>query len=165
MITLDPTQPDPFSSYVFELTNAAQTGVHGRVGDFGPTARQKDTGRGRRGSFGDDPESVERFAFHREFVEYSGTARHDRVAQAINAAGLGFTVARTYQGAGGGGYDHFTQHMARQAQAGNGQVSHTDRYREQHRVHWKPQPPQPRRLSATGADDSETELRWQQGGW
>ncbi|HEV3037215.1 MAG TPA: FYVE zinc finger domain-containing protein [Candidatus Angelobacter sp.] len=137
MITLDPTQADPFSSYIFELTNAAQSNVHLQPEHFPRDSRQG-TGRNRRGSFGDAPEGMERYAFHTEFVEYSGTKRHDRVVVAINAAGLGFTAARSYTGVAS--HADFVSHMARQERPVGAEPSHTGRYREQYRDHWNQQP-------------------------
>lgn len=137
MITIDPTLADPFSTYVFELTNAANDNVHAQAQDFPPERGNQRTGRGGA------PRGVERFAFHTELVEYTGTMRHDRVVQAINAAALGFTATRYYMGAGS--YTHFAIHMRRQEQAEGGEPSHTGRYRQQHQDYWDRQPKPPKR--------------------
>src|SRR5262249_9024944 len=116
--------------------------VHADVADFPPADHPPGMGIARRPSFGNAPEGIERFAFHTEFVEYRGTMRHDRVVEAINIANLGFTATRFYWGTGN--FVHFARHMRRMEQPGNqGEPSHTNRYREQYRDHWRNQQPDP----------------------
>ena len=70
-ITLNPHREDPFNTYVFELTNAAQM-------------------RGR--TTVSEPRTREEYAFNIEYTEYLGTLWHNEVVRDINGRQRDFRV-------------------------------------------------------------------------
>ena len=124
MIYLDPSLEDAFSTYLFELTNAAQSRRMPRVADYG---------------------QAEQYAFSVEFTEFHGTLAHQRAARAINQAGLGFRVTEMFA-ANAANFEAFNRHYAAQ------QTGHTDRYREQWKDYDKARkdaaPPPPKRRNS-----------------
>lgn len=132
MIYLDPTVRDPFSCYLFELTNAAQTNRLRR----NPT----------------EFTTKQAYAFHVELTEYRGTLRHQQVARAINQANPGFTVTEMF-GANAARFERFQEHMDAQETV-IGDSSHSGRYHTQWEEAKKRQSDQrPRRRRHSGSHE------------
>lgn len=106
-IILNPHRDDPFNTYVFELTNAADM---------------------RQRRVVSEPRTMEEYAFNIEYTEYLGTMWHNEVVRDINSHQRDFRVAERFA-PNRPDEAAFQRHMQQQVTSGHTGMYH-DQWRE-----------------------------------
>ncbi len=106
-IILNPHRDDPFNTYVFELTNAADM---------------------RQRRVVSEPRTMEEYAFNIEYTEYLGTMWHNEVVRDINSHQRDFSVSERFA-PNRPDETAFQRHMQQQVTSGHTGMYH-DQWRE-----------------------------------